>query len=222
MRFLLSIFMFLFFVGCAGFKVLPESKYEVNNGIYLMESKKDSSKVGIALAQDDTRDQVLALYVTIESNNKEIFNIDSINAKFQESKSNKAETIKIYTYNELRRKDIDFIDILQDFRIPTPTPNVNYTQTRTFSAVPFFYSTGFVGFMPFMGPTMVDDSNEIAYRTERRSAQKVFLLHYLRESNMGKTPIGGFIALKKIKKQGTLKVAVKIQNDEHIFYINIK
>lgn len=212
----------LFFSGCANYFITPKGEATFIKGVQVLYSQKQFSKAQAEIAQKNLQDNVLVLYVGAEllSGKPLLFSTDSISARFE------GQPLKIYSYDKLRNSELNFIDILQLYNIPTPTPNV---QQQNFYNISPMYYYGYGGFLfspPMMSPFFSQSPTSIAYMQEKRGALKVFLMNYLRESSLkpnGKAQ-GGFIAIAKkgINKNGILEVKIQIANEEHIFYFKIR
>ncbi|OHU81764.1 hypothetical protein BKN38_08405 [Helicobacter sp. CLO-3] len=148
-----------------------------------------------------------------------LFSARDVSAKFD------GAFLRVFTYEQLLRSEYDFIDILQDFNIPTPTPSIN---TQNFYNISPLYYAAYPGFMysaPMYSPFFVESPSSIAFAQEKRGALKVLLINYLRESSLSTSAArGGFVAVAKkgIKHDGTLELIVRVGSDEHRFYFDVK
>lgn len=208
--------------GCAKFEILPQNITLYSKGVKIIQSQKQDSKVQLEIAQRDTLDDLLVFYVSAQLNSPKaiLFSTDNVRASFDN------QALKIYTYEEIAESDYNFIDILQDYNIPTPTPSAG--SSMAYNIAPFYYYAypGFMYFSPMLSPFYINNSQDIAFRQEKRGALKVLLMNYLRESTLSHeiSAQGGFVAIskKQIKKDGLLKLEVQINHDIHTFAIDMK
>ncbi|WP_034577803.1 hypothetical protein [Helicobacter canis] len=226
--------------GCARFGITAQSKLESSadikgltqgdisyqKGVQILRSKLTHSSVQVELAQKDIAHNVIVLYISAQlarepaSASAQVFSPAHIRAFVDDV------ALEILDYERLRKSDYDFIDILQDFNIPTPTPSVN-TQMAHYNISPFYYvaSPGFLYFPLMASPFMIESPSSIAYAQEKRGALKVLLINALRESSLSSTKAqGGFVVIraKGIKDSGTMIVEVRIANEAHKFAFRLE
>ena len=225
------LFVLLFSLNaCSSLFISPQGEVTYARGVQILHSSLPHSKVQVELAQKTLKYDTLVFYISAQiaqqspknapqQSSNFVLSTQCVQAFFENT------PLKIFTYEDLLHQYFDFIGILQDFNIPTPTPRID-TQT-VFNVMPFYYmpNPGVLYYAPIYSPFFTLDPANVAYSQERRGALKVFLINYLRESTLSleSGAQGGFIALSKsrIKNSGTLELEVHIQEDIHRFYFDI-
>lgn len=216
------IFVAIFFGGCASYFITPKGEVVFEKGVQILRSAKPLSKVQAELAQKDLQDNVVVVHISAEllGGKPLIFGTEAISARFE------GKPLRIYSYDKLRNSELNFIDILQFYNIPTPTPSVQQNNFYNISPLYYYGYQGFLFYPPMMSPFFSQSPSSIAYMQEKRGALKVFLMNYLRESSLkpNARAQGGFVAIAKkgINKNGILELKVQIGDEEHTFYFRIK
>lgn len=219
--------------GCASFSIQAtkspadtlQDEVLYKKGVQILHSTLPHSKVQVEHAQKHIAHDIIVLYISAqligdmsdlrEDSDRLVFTPANVRASFGDL------PLQVLDYEKLRKSDYDFIDILQDFNIPTPTPSAN-AQTTYYNISPFYYmmDPAFLFYMPMASPFVIENASSVAYTQEKRGALKVLLMNYLRESTLStKEAHGGFIAIKRagIKESGTLHLEVQIGKDTHRF-----
>lgn len=243
----------LLFSACAKFYIAPKGEVSYSRGVQILHSSLPHSKVQVELAQKMLSSSTIVFYISAQMTNTGapnplgaqnqapkslaqsgdeanitpnvpsasdvLFSARDVSAKFD------GVFLRVFTYEQLLRSEYDFIDILQDFNIPTPTPSIN---TQNFYNISPLYYSAYPGFMynaPMYSPFFIESPSSIAFAQEKRGALKVLLINYLRESSLSASAArGGFVAIAKkgIKQDGTLELIVRVGSDEHRFYFDVK
>lgn len=218
--------------GCASFSIAPakspsdttQGEVAYKKGVQILRSALPHSKVQVELAQQSIANDTIVLYISAqlagdlpqgELDKLAPFSTTHVRASFGEL------PLQVLSYEKLRKSDYDFIDILQDFNIPTPTPSSN-PQTTFYNISPFYYmmDPAFLFYMPMASPFVIENASSVAYAQEKRGALKVLLMNYLRESSLStKEAQGGFVAIRRagIRESGILHLEVHIGQDVHSF-----
>lgn len=218
--------------GCASFSIQAskspadtlQDEVRYKKGVQILHSTLPHSKVQVEHAQKHITHDTIVFYISaqlvgngnLQGDSKQlVFTPANVRASFDDL------PLQVLGYEKLRKSDYDFIDVLQDFNIPTPTPSTN-SQTTYYNISPFYYMMDpvFAFYMPMASPFVIENASSVAYTQEKRGALKVLLMNYLRESTLStKEARGGFIAIKRagIKESGTLRLEVQIGKDTHRF-----
>ena len=210
------------FSGCASYFITPKNEATFIKGIQVLHSAKPNSKVQAEFAQKDLQDGVVVVYISAELLNGKplIFSTDDISANFE------GKALRVYHYDRLKNSELNFIDILQRYNIPTPTPSVQQNNFYNISPLYYYGYQGFLFYPPMMSPFFSQSPSSIAYMQEKRGALKVFLMNYLRESTLkpNSKAQGGFVAIAKkgINKNGILELKITLNDETHIFHFKIK
>ena len=216
------IFVAIFFGGCASYFITPKGEVVFEKGVQILRSAKPLSKVQAELAQKDLQDKVIVVHISAEllGGKPLIFGTEVVSARFE------GNPLRVYSYDKLRNSELNFIDILQFYNIPTPTPTVQQNNFYNISPLYYYGYQGFLFYPPMMSPFFSQSPSSIAYMQEKHGALKVFLMNYLRESSLkpNAKAQGGFVAIAKkgINKNGILELKVQIGSEEHAFYFRIK
>lgn len=210
-------------------KALKQGGVSYQKGVQILRSRLVDSSVQVELGQKDIAHSVIVLYISAQltpsvaqkhSAQSLLFSPANISAHIG------GVALEVVDYDRLRKGDYDFIEILQDFNIPTPTPSVN-AQMVHYNISPFYYvaSPGFLYFPLMASPFMIENPSTIAYAQEKRGALKVLLMNALRESSLSSDKAqGGFVVIKDkgIKHNDIMIVEVRIVGEVHRFAFRLE
>lgn len=213
----------VFTSGCVSYQIKPENIASYNNGIQVLTSAKERSKVQVEVAQKRLKgldNPPLVLYVGAQVMKGGPVNFDASNVSVSEN----GKSLSVLSFNQMLKSSYDFEPALQKFNIATPTSS---TSTDVMAPPMFYYGQGdFLAYdmmfgMPFM---MMDDAQTQAIMQEERQAFKIMAINYLKRSTLkpGGKARGGFVVVNpKYVLPGTLLVRVFLDDEIHTFRIDV-
>ncbi len=228
MKWIFSIFVLIFFVGCSSLVVKPENILAYNNGIAIIQDKKTQSKIQFEIAQEIIGgfDNIpLIIYITIEnlSDSNILFSTDNV-SMFLNGKS-----ITPYSFNNFISSNINISQALYDYGIEVTTKNTNiidpFFNPSSYYAypIPIFLNGGFVMAYRYYDYSFAR-ANIYSVQSTQYNARQFLIAHYLRKNTLKKNDVkGGFILIPRSNlKEGNMIVNVKVGKDIHTLKINLQ
>lgn len=212
--------------GCSSLSVKPQNIVSYNNGIAIIQSSKEKSKIQFEVAQNSIggmENEPLLLYITAQNlSNKDIsFDTDSISVQ------NNDKPLHALGFQELKYSNLNLSEALyaygKEIEVDTDITTIDPFFT------PFYYSYYPLYFYRGYGYRFYDYSfARASLQAERNAklekiAKQILIANYLRKNTLAQNDTkGGFIVIpyKKLES-GVLLVSVQLGEDIHILTLSL-
>ncbi|TLE00815.1 hypothetical protein LS73_003535 [Helicobacter muridarum] len=217
--------------GCGSLSVKPQNIASYNNGIAIIQSNQEESKIQFEVAQNfigGIDNEPLLLYITVQNlSNKDIsFDTDSITVQ------NNNKILHALEFQELQRYNLNLSEALyaygKEIEIDSET-SIEIKVIDTFFKSQFYYPYYPLYFYRGYGYRFYDYSfARASLQAERnailqRKAKQILIANYLRKNTLTKNDTkGGFVVIPyKKMESGVLLVRVQLGEDTHVLTVNL-